>query len=447
MSLRESLPKIITELPGPKAKAILDRRSEIVPAAIRPLYPVVIERGEGAMVEDPDGNIFLDWVGGVGVMNIGYSQPEVVQAIQAQSEKYIHSMMNITTNPLYVEYAEALAAISPVRGDKFQVMLSNSGAEAVENAVKIARSSTGRPNIIVFTGAFHGRTIMAMTMTANKAYSYGMGPFPDGVYRAEFPNLYRTPGNMSGSEAIAYYIQKLEEVFVHASPAQHVAAIVFEPVQGEGGFIPAPFEWVKAVREICDKHGILMIVDEVQTGFARSGKMFVSDYYKEGGYAPDMMIFAKSIAGGLPLSGNIASKEIMEKVRPGTIGGTYNGNALACAAALAVLKKMQDEDYPTKASLIAEKCRKRFESWKSKYMEIGDIRGIGAMMGVEYIKDADKTPDPDLVNRIVASACAKGLIIEAAGGNTIRMLAPLCMTDAQIEAGLEIYETAIKESL
>ena len=447
MSLRESLPKVITELPGPAAKAILDRRSEAIPAAIRPLYPIVIKRGEGAMIEDVDGNVFLDWVGGVGVMNIGYSQPEVIEAVQKQAEKFFHSMMNITTSPLYIEYAEALAAIAPVRGEKVQVMLANSGAEGVENAVKIAKNATGRPNTIVFSGAFHGRTMMTMTMTANKAYAVGMGPFPDGFYRAEFPYVYRAPGNMSESEAISYYIKKLEELFSNASPAQYVNAIVFEPVQGEGGFVPAPFEWVKAVREICDKNGIMMIADEVQTGFARSGKMFVSDYYKEAGYEPDILVVAKSIAGGLPLSGIIASKEIMDKVHPGTIGGTFIGNPLACASALAVLKKMQDEDYPAKALAIAEKCRTRFEGWKAKYSVVGDVRGIGAMMGVEFIKDEKKTPDPDLVNRIVSAAWEKGLIIEAAGGNTIRFLAPLCMTDVQLEAGLEIYEQAIVTSL
>ena len=447
MTLRDSLPKIITELPGPKAKAMIDRRAEIVPAAIRPLYPIVIERGDGAMIEDPDGNIFLDWVGGVGVMNIGYTQPELISAINAQMEKFFHSMMNITTNPVYIEYAEAIAKIAPVRGEKFQVMLANSGAEAVENAVKIAKSATGRPNVIVFSGAFHGRTLMTMAMTANKAYSFGMGPFPDGVYRAEFPYVYRRPGNMSESEAVGYYISKLEEIFTNASPVQHVAAVVFEPVQGEGGFVDAPFEWVKAVRGICDKHGILLVADEIQTGFARSGRMFVSDYYKEGGYAPDILTFAKSVAGGIPLSGVVASKDITEKVTPGTIGGTYNGNALACASALAVLKKMQDEDYPAKALAIADKCRARFEEWKEKYKEIGDVRGVGAMMGVEFIKDENKTPYPELVNKIVAAACAKGLIIEAAGGNIIRFLAPLCMTDAQLEAGLEIYEQAIRDSI
>jgi len=447
MSLRESLPKVITELPGPKAKAVLDRRTEAMPAAIRSIYPIVIDKAEGAMIEDPDGNIFLDWVGGVGVMNVGYSQPEVVEAVREQAGKFFHSMMNITTNPLYIDYAEAMSAIAPVRGEKKQVMLANSGAEAVENAVKIARGSTGRPNIIVFSGAFHGRTALAMTMTAKKAYAIGMGPFPDGIYRAEFPYVYRRPSGMSEEEAVSYYVSKLGEVFENSSPPQYVAAIVFEPVQGEGGFVPAPFEWVKAVREICDRHGILMVADEVQTGFARSGRMFASEYYKEEGYEPDIMAFAKSVAGGLPLSGVVTSKEIMDKVTPGTIGGTYNGNAMACASALAVLKKMQDEDYPAKARAIAEKCRARFDSWKAEFKEVGDVRGIGAMMGIEFVKDEAKTPYPEIVGKIVAAAWAKGLIIESAGtyGNVIRFLSPLCVTDAQLEEGLKIFEASIRE--
>ena len=251
------------------------------------------------MFEDVDGNIFLDWVGGVGVLNIGYSNPELIDAVKEQSEKYFHAMMNITTHERYIELAEKINEIAPVKGDKKQTMFANSGAEADENAVKIAKGFTGRPNVIVFTGAFHGRTQMTMTMTGKKAYALSMGPFPDGVYRAQFPNVYRRPKGMSEADAVDYFVQDLEHVFVEAAPADSVAAIVFEPVQGEGGFVPAPIEWVKAVRAICDKYGILMVTDEVQTGWARSGKMFVSDYYKEAGCPPDIMTTAKSIAGGL----------------------------------------------------------------------------------------------------------------------------------------------------
>ncbi|MDR3225745.1 MAG: aspartate aminotransferase family protein [Clostridiales Family XIII bacterium] len=449
MSLRDSLPQIKTKLPGPKATKLFARRAEIMPAAIATIYPVAIERGEGAMIEDVDGNIFLDWIGGVGVMNIGYSNPEVIEAVKAQSEKFFHSMMNITTQEPYLKYAEAFAKIAPVKGGKKQVMLANSGAEADENAVKIAKGATGRPNIIVFTGAFHGRTALTMTMTSKKAYATGMGPFPDGVYRAEYPYLYRAPGGLKGKAAIDYYVAQLKSVFETHSPAKYVSAIIFEPIQGEGGFVPAPIEWVKAVRKICDENGILMVADEVQTGFGRSGRLFASQYYKEAGCAPDVLTFAKSVAGGLPLSGVVCAKSIMDKVPSGTIGGTYNGNAVSCAAALKVLEIMQRDDYPGKALKISKVCMKRFNDWKKKYKVVGDVRGTGAMMGVEFVKDSSKTPNAELVGKVVRSAFAKGLLLESAGtyGNVIRFLCPLCVTPEQIEAGLDIFETAIKENL
>ena len=335
----------------------------------------------------------------------------------------------------------------PVKGDKKKTMFVCSGSEADENAVKIARSYTGRPNIIVFTGAFHGRTTLTMTMTAKKAYAVGMGPFPDGVYRAEFPNLYRAPGHMTEEEAIQYYIEKLEQVFIEATPYDACAAIVFEPVQGEGGFIPAPIEWVKAVRKICDDHGIMMICDEVQCGWARSGKMFASQYFKDAGCAPDIMSTAKSIAGGMPLSAVTARAEIMDAVPGGTIGGTYGANAVSAASALAVIDVMTRDDYPAKAMHIADVVGKRFNEWKDKYECVGDVRGTGAMIGIEFVKDkATKEPDAALVGALVQEAMKNGLMLESAGtyGNVIRFLCPLCVTDAQLEAGCEIFENAIK---
>jgi 4-aminobutyrate aminotransferase/(S)-3-amino-2-methylpropionate transaminase len=444
--LRDALPKVTMSLPGPKAQAVIDRRADAMPNAIKCGYPCVIARGEGAMFEDVDGNIFLDWIGGVGVLNIGYSNPELIEAVKEQSEKYFHAMMNITTHERYIELAEKMNKLVPVKGDTKKTMFANSGAEADENAVKIAKSATGRPNIIVFSGAFHGRTMLTMAMTGKKSYSIGMGPFPDGIYRAEFPNMYRKPEGMTDSEAVEYYISKIEEVFVEGSPAEYVAAIVFEVVQGEGGFIPAPIEWCKAVRAICDKYGILMVIDEVQSGWARSGKMFASQYLAEAGCAPDIMTTAKSIAGGLPLSAITTSAEIMDKVTPGTIGGTYCGNPVACAAALKVIEIMEREDYHKKAQKIGEKCMKRFNEWKEKYEVVGDVRGIGSMIGVEFVTDkASKKMNAEIVNAIVAEAVQHGLLLESAGtyGNVIRFLCPLCVTDAQLEAGLDIYEKAI----
>ena len=445
--LRNALPKIVTPLPGPKAQAIIDRRAKAMPNAIKCAYPCVIKRGEGAMFEDVDGNLFLDWIGGVGVLNIGYSNPKLIDAVKDQAEKYFHAMMNIVTHEGYIELAEKMNEIVPVKGDAKKTMFVNSGAEADENAVKIAKSYTGRPNIIVFTGAFHGRTMLTMAMTAKKAYAVGMGPFPDGVYRAEFPYLYRAPGEMNEKEAIDYYVAKLEQVFGEASPAEYVAAIVVEPVQGEGGFVPVPIEWIKAVRKICDEKGIMLIADEVQTGFARSGRMFASEYWKEAGAAPDILTSAKSIAGGMPLSAVTASAEIMDKVTGGTIGGTYCGNAVSCASALKVIEVMQSEDYPGKALKIADKIMKTWNGWKDKYEVIGDVRGLGCMAGVEFVTDKkSKTPNAKIVNDIVSYATKKGLLLESAGtyGNVIRFLAPLCITDEQLDCGLAIYEEAIK---
>lgn len=447
MSLREALPKIVTgTLPGPKGQEIMDRRAKAVPNGIGTAYKAVIKRGEGAMFEDVDGNIFLDWIGGVGVLNIGYSNPECIEAVKEQADKFFHSMFNITTHEGYVALAEKMNEIVPVKGDQKKTMFVCSGSEADENAVKIARNYTGRPNIIVFTGAFHGRTSLTMTMTAKKAYAVGMGPFPDGVYRAEFPNLYRAPGNMTEAEAIAYYVKKLEEVFIEATPYDACAAIVFEPVQGEGGFVPAPIEWVKAVRKICDEHGILMICDEVQCGWARSGKMFASQYFAEAGAAPDIMTTAKSIGAGLPLSAVTARAEVMDAVTGGTIGGTFGANALSAASALKVAEVMQRDDYPAKAMHIAEVGMKRFNEWKDKYEVVGDVRGLGAMMGVEFVKSkATKEPNAELVGKIVQTAMNNGLLLEAAGtyNNVIRFLCPLCVTDEQLEAGLKIFEDAI----
>jgi len=448
--LRDALPKVNMPLPGPKAQAVIARRADAMPNAIKCGYPCVIARGEGAMFEDVDGNVFLDWIGGVGVLNIGYSNPELIEAVKVQSEKYFHAMMNITTHERYIELAEKMNELVPVRGETKKTMFANSGAEADENAVKIAKSATGRPNIIVFSGAFHGRTMLTMAMTGKKAYSIGMGPFPDGIYRAEFPNMYRKPEGMTEAEAVDYYISKIEELFIEGTPANFVAGIVFEVVQGEGGFIPAPIEWCKAVRTICDKHGIMMIVDEVQSGWARSGRMFASQYLAEAGCAPDIMTTAKSIAGGLPLSAVTASTEIMDKVTPGTIGGTFCGNPVACAAALKVIEVMERDDYPGKALKISEKCMKKFNEWKEKYDVVGDVRGIGSMMGVEFVTDkASKNPNAEIVNAIVAEAVQQGLLLESAGtyGNVIRFLCPLCVTDAQLEAGLDIYEKALIKQL
>ena len=450
--LREALPEIVTgSVPGKSAKALLERRNEAVPKALcGATYPICIKRGEGAMVEDLDGNKFLDWIGGVGVLNIGYSNPEVIEAVKAQSEKYFHTIFNVIVHEGYVELAEKFNETIPCRGTKKKTYFANSGAEADENAIKVAKAYTKRPNVICFSGAFHGRTNLTMALTAKKAYSNGMGPFPAGIYRAEFPYLYRAPKGYTESEAIQFYIEKLEKVFDEQTLAKDVAAILVEPLQGEGGFIPAPIEWIKAVRKICDENGILLIADEVQCGNCRTGKYFASEYWAEAGAAPDIVSTAKSMGAGAPISAITASEEIMDSVIPGTIGGTYCGNPLSCAAALKTMEIYKRDDYPAKARHIGDVVRTRFESFKEKYEVVGDVRGMGAMLGVEFVKDKEaKEPYPELVSKLISCALQKGLLLENAGsaGNVIRFLAPLCMTDAQMEAGLKIYEEAIVEAM
>ncbi len=449
--LREELPRIVTDtLPGPRAAEVIARRARAVPSAVRCSYPVVIRRGEGAMVEDVDGNRFVDWVGGVGVLNIGYSHPEVVAAVKAQADDYFHAMANIVTHEGYVSLAEALAERAPVVGERRRTFFANSGAEADENAVKIAKAFTGRPNIIVFSGAFHGRTLLTMAMTAKKAYAKGMGPFPDGVYRSEFPYLYRAPGALEGDAAISYYLDRLEETFENASLPEQVAAIVVEPVQGEGGFIPAPPAWVKAVREICDRYGIVLIADEVQCGYARTGRLFASEYWAENGVRPDILTAAKSIAAGIPLSAVVAREEIMESVPAGVIGGTYCGNPLACAAGLKVLEIIERDDLAGRAIRIGETVMARYREWAQRFDVIGDVRGLGAMVGIEFVRDrATKEPFSELVTGLVDEAARHGLLIESAGtyGNVVRFLAPLVITDGQVDAGLDILEKALVSRL
>lgn len=449
--LKSSLPKIITEtVPGPKAKEIIERRANAIPSAIRCIYPIVIERGEGAMIEDVDGNMFLDWIGGVGVLNIGYSHPEIIEAVKKQSEKYFHGMFNIVTHEGYVALAEKLNQIVPVKGDKKRTYFANSGAEADENAVKVAKSFTKRPNIICFSGGFHGRTNLTMAMTSKKAYAKGLGPFPEGIYRAEYPYLYRKPKGMTDSDAMEYYINSIYKVFEECSPAEYVAAIVVEPVQGEGGFIPAPIEWIKAVRKICDDNGILLIADEVQSGFCRTGRMFASEYWKEAGVQPDILATAKSIGAGLPISAITAREEIMESVVGGTIGGTYCGNPLACTSALKTIEIMERENLANRSLEIGEKVQKRYREWMEKYDAVGDVRGLGAMIGIEFVTDKEsKKPNPTIVLNIINEAAQKGLMIENAGvhGNVIRFLAPLLITDEQLEVGLQIFEDAIKKCI
>ncbi|MFT3983999.1 MAG: aspartate aminotransferase family protein [Lachnospiraceae bacterium] len=447
--LGEALPEIITEsIPGPKSSELLKRRREALPKALgSSAYPICIARGEGAMVEDLDGNRFLDWIGGVGVLNIGYSRTEVVEAVKEQAEHYFHTIINIITHEGYIALAEKLNQIVPVIGEVKKTYFANSGAEADENAIKIAKAYTKRSSVICFSGAFHGRTNLTMALTAKRAYSTDMGPFPSGIYRAEYPYLYRAPKGYSEEEAIQYYLDKLYRLFDESALAKDVACIIIEPLQGEGGFVPAPINYVKALRKICDEHGILLIADEVQSGFCRTGKLFASEYWLEAGVLPDIITMAKSLGGGMPISAITAREEIMDAALPGTIGGTYCGNPLACASALQVIDIYEKEHLADKSMEIGNQVKAAYEEFRKKYSVIGDIRGLGGMLGLEFVKDREtKEPYPEFVTAMVKNAIEQGLLIENAGtyGNVIRFLAPLVMTEAQLNAGLEIFEKCLK---
>lgn len=446
-NLRTSLPKMITELPGPKSKEILKTREENVPFGVSYGTPTVINRGEGAMFEDVDGNIFLDFAGGIGVLNIGYSHPEVVAVVKEQSEKFFHTSINVVQYEQYIKLAQKINEITP--GDfKKKTMFVNSGAEAVENAVKIAKKYTKRSELVTFTGAFHGRTALTLALTSKvKPYKFGFGPLSAGIHRAEFPYTYRRPKGISEENSIDYFKEKLHNFFLEDVSPEEVAAIIIEPVQGEGGFIPVPIEYVRELRKICDENGILLICDEVQSGYCRTGKMFASEYWAQEGIYADIITSAKSIAGGLPLSAVTAKAEILDSTQQGGIGGTYAGNPISTAAALKVIEIMERDNYAEKARNISNIVMNRMYKMKEKYQLIGDVRGLGAMMAMELVTDREtKEAAKDETNKIIKECGKRGLVVLDAGirGNNLRFLMPLCLTSEQLEAGLTIIEEAFE---
>ena len=443
-----SMPKMVTELPGPKSKALLDLRAENVPVGVSYGIPTFIERGEGAMFQDIDGNILMDFAGGIGVLNIGYSNPEVIEAVKGQVEKFFHTSINVVQYEQYVQLAAKINAMAPGDFPK-KTMFVNSGAEAVENAVKIARKYTKRSELVTFTGAFHGRTALTMALTSKvKPYKFGFGPFPTGIHRAEFPYAYRCPNGISEENAMAYFIEKLNNFFLEEVNPEEVAAIIIEPVQGEGGFIPVPMAYVKELRRLCDAHGMLLICDEVQSGYCRTGKMFASEYWAEEGIYADIMTSAKSIAGGLPLSAVTARAEIIDAAQAGGIGGTYCGNPVSTTAALKVIEIMERDHYADKAMKISKVVMSRLNNMKKDYEIIGDVRGLGAMMAMELVKDKKtKEAAKDETKAIIKECNKKGLVVLDAGirGNNLRFLMPLCITEEQLAFALDIIEGAVSK--
>jgi 4-aminobutyrate aminotransferase/(S)-3-amino-2-methylpropionate transaminase len=425
-----------TSIPGPRSKAILGRKDKVIAGPLSITIPVVIEEGRGATLTDVDGNTFIDFTGGVGCLNVGHSHPKLVEAAQEQLTRFAHTDFTIVPYEVYVTLAERLIALSPFTGPA-KAAFFNAGTEAVENAIKFARSYTRRPAVIVFEGAFHGRTLLSMTMTSKThPYKAGLGPFAPEVYRVPFAQDYRGPDTRTALAA-------LERALVTQVAAEQVAAIVIEPVQGEGGFVVAPRDFMAGIRRLCDEHGIVLVVDEVQTGFGRTGRMFAIEHY---GIEPDLMLLAKSIAGGLPLSGVIGKAEIMDAPADSAIGGTYVGNPVAQAAALAVLDVFEEESLVERAQQIGERIRERMVAWQERTEQIGDVRGLGAMLAIEFVRDRDsKEPNPELATAVVEAAAERGLLLLKSGiySNCIRVLCPLVLTDAELDEALEVWEDAL----
>jgi 4-aminobutyrate aminotransferase / (S)-3-amino-2-methylpropionate transaminase / 5-aminovalerate transaminase len=428
-----------TAIPGPRSKEILERKDKVIADPLSIFLPVVIAEGRGATLTDVDGNTFLDFTGGVGCLNVGHSHPRLVEAAQEQLTKFAHTDFTIVPYEVYVTLAERLLALAPFRGPA-KAAFFNAGTEAVENAVKFARSYTGRPAVIAFEGAFHGRTLLSMTLTSKThPYKAGLGPFAPEVYRVPFAQDYRGPDARTALDA-------LERTLVTQVAAEHVAAIVIEPVQGEGGFVVAPREFMDGVRRICDEHGIVLIVDEVQTGFGRTGKMFAIEHY---GIEPDLITVAKSIAGGLPLSGVLGKAAIMDAPPDSAIGGTYVGNPVAQAAALAVLDVFEEEGLVERAQQLGERIRERMVAWQGRFDAIGDVRGLGAMLALEFVKDRDtKEPDAELATAVVEAAAERGLLLLKSGiySNCIRVLCPLVLAEAELDEALDVWEDALEHA-
>ncbi|ALJ37766.1 4-aminobutyrate--2-oxoglutarate transaminase [Azospirillum brasilense] len=417
-----------------------DRRNAAVPRGLANAMPVYVDRAENAELWDVEGNRFIDFAGGIAVLNTGHRHPKIIEAVKAQLDRFTHTCAMVTPYESFVTLAERLNALVPGSTPK-KTAFFTTGAEAVENAVKIARAHTGRPGVIAFSGAFHGRTLLAMALTGKVVpYKVGFGPFPAEVYHAPFPNAYR-------GVSVQDSLKALEQLFKSDVDATRVAAIIVEPVQGEGGFNIAPPEFLQALRKICDDNGILLIIDEIQTGFARTGKMFAIEH---SGVEPDLMTMAKSLAGGFPLSAVTGKAEIMDAPIPGGIGGTYAGSPLATTAALAVLDVIEEEKLIQRSNDLGERIAGRFRTMaqRNTLSVIGDVRNLGGMIAMELVKDrGTKEPAAELTKALVAKAAEKGLVLLSCGtyGNVIRILVPLTASDALVDEGLDIIERSLEE--
>jgi 4-aminobutyrate aminotransferase/(S)-3-amino-2-methylpropionate transaminase len=434
-----------TEVPGPRSKAVLARRAAAVPNGLGKATDVVVERADGALVHDVDGNTFIDFVGGIGALAVGHCPPAVVEAVQQQAASLIHMGSLVGTYESYIRLCELLNELTPGTFPK-KTLLANTGAEAVENAVKAARAYTKRPGVICFEGGYHGRTLLTLTLTSKYSlFKKGMGPFASDIYRLPMPNPYRRPASLSAEQAVDFGLHQLDQAFTAQVDPREVAAIIIEPVQGEGGFVPVPPRFLQRIRELCTEHGIVMIADEVQCGFARTGKLFALEHY---GIAADIIVTAKSLGAGMPISATTGRAEIMDATHVGGMGGTYGGNPVTCVAAIAAIEMMRQPAFLARAERVGQILRETLEGWQRKHPLIGDVRGLGSMMLIELVKNHEtKEPAPDETLAIIKGAFSRGVIAMRAGlfTNGIRFLPPLTITDDQLHEGLAVVEAALAE--
>ncbi len=429
-----------------KSQELLNRRKEAVANGVGVFNTATVREAKGAIIIDADGRELIDFAGGIGVVNAGHCPEPVVAAIREQAGKYLHTSFNVVTYEPYIQLCEELAEILP-HGERTKAMLVSTGAEAIENAIKIARQATKRPAILCYTDAYHGRTMMAMALTSKVSYKYDCGPFAPEVYRLPFPNFYRYRGTRDMDEFVDDELKKLHESTLNLVDANSVAAIIIEPIQGEGGFNPIPQKYLEGLRAFCDEHGIMLIMDEVQSGFCRTGHWASWQHY---GVQPDISTYAKSMGSGLPIAAVVGRAEIMDAAAIGSIGGTYIGSPICCVAASATIKLMKDINLNEKAIKIGNVIMNRLQNLMKQLPEIGDVRGVGAMIGIEFVKNGDpRQPNSEICPQIVKGCAENGLIVLSAGThkNIIRILSPLVITDEELEQGLTILETEIKQAI
>lgn len=429
-----------------ESQDLFERRKKIVANGVGVFNTATVKDAKGAIIIDADGQELIDFAGGIGVVNAGHCPEPVVAAIREQAGKYLHTSFNVVTYEPYIQLCEELAEILP-HGEKTKVMLVSTGAEAVENAIKIARQATNRPAILCYTDAYHGRTMMAMTLTSKVSYKYDCGPFAPEVYRLPFPNFYRYHGTRTMEEFVDDELKRLHESALNLVDVKNVAAVIIEPIQGEGGFNPIPQKYLEGLRAFCDEHGIMLIMDEIQSGFCRTGHWASWQHY---GVQPDISTYAKSLGSGLPIAAVVGSAEVMDAAAIGSIGGTYIGSPICCVAASATIKFMKEINLNEKAIKIGHVIMNRLQHLMKQHSEIGDVRGVGAMIGIEFVKKDDLSqPNSEICSRIVKGCAENGLIVLSAGTykNIIRILSPLVITEEELDKGLSILEAEINKAI